>query len=78
MDALPENVELAPCRMTVSFRTIEQLAETMYALARIIETDGDELARRFEIHEVVEAIPERKDFEEMMQELETLERASLR
>jgi hypothetical protein len=77
IDALPENIEITQGRMTVSFRTIEQLVETMYSVARAIETDGDELARRFEIRDVVEAAPERDEFEAMMQELEALERASL-
>jgi hypothetical protein len=50
LDSLPANVEFIPGQVIVSFRTIEDLAEAMYSLARAIETDGDELARRYEVH----------------------------
>jgi hypothetical protein len=60
--------------MIVSFRTIEDLAQAMYSLARAIETDGDELAKRYEVHEVADdGSPNRSEFEAMMQELSTLE-----
>ena len=36
---LPVNVEFIPGQMIVSFRTIEDLAQAMYSLARAIETD---------------------------------------
>jgi hypothetical protein len=48
--SLPANIAFLPGRMMVSFRTIEDLAQAMYSLARAIETDGDELARRYEVH----------------------------
>jgi len=55
-DSLPANIEFIPGQMIVSFRTIEDLAQAMYSLARAIETDGDELARRYEVQEVAESI----------------------
>ena len=54
LDSLPANIEFLPGQMIVSFRTIEDLAQAMYSLARAIETDGDELARRYEVHEVAD------------------------
>jgi hypothetical protein len=39
LDSLPVNVEFIPGQMIVSFRTIEDLAQAMYSLARAIETD---------------------------------------
>jgi hypothetical protein len=60
--------------MIVSFRTIEDLAQAMYSLARAIETEGDELARRYEVHEVADdGSPKRSEFEAMLQKLSDLE-----
>jgi hypothetical protein len=70
LDSLPANIEFNPGQMIVSFRTIEDLAQAMYSLARAIETDGDELARRYEVQEVVDdGSPNRTEFEAMLQEL---------
>ena len=68
------NIEFIPGQMIVSFRTIEELAQAMYNLARVMETDGDELARRYEVQEVAEdGSPDRSEFEAMMQELSNVE-----
>jgi hypothetical protein len=74
LDSLPANIEFIPGQMIVSFRTIEDLAQAMYSLARAIETDGDELARRYEVQEVTDdGSPKRSEFEAMLQELSDLE-----
>jgi hypothetical protein len=74
LDSLPANVEFIPGQMIVSFRTIEDLAQAMFSLARAIETDGDELARRYEVQEVADdGSPKRSEFEAMLQELSDLE-----
>ena len=74
LDSLPANIEFIPGQMMVSFRTIEDLAQAMYNLARVMETDGDELARRYEVQEVADdGSPDRSEFEAMMQELSRLE-----
>ena len=74
LDSLPANIEFIPGQMIVSFRTIEELAQAMYNLARVMETDGDELARRYEVQEVADdGSPDRSEFEAMMQELSRLE-----
>jgi hypothetical protein len=39
LDSLPANIEFIPGQMIVSFRTIEDLAQAVYSLARAIETD---------------------------------------
>jgi hypothetical protein len=63
--------------MIVKFRTIEDLAQAMYSLARAIETDGDELARRYEVQEVADdGSPKRSEFDAMLQELHNLEAIS--
>ena len=74
LDSLPANIEFIPGQMIVSFRTIEDLAQAMYNLARVMETDGDELARRYEVQEVADdGSADRSEFEAMMQELSNLE-----
>ena len=74
LDSLPANIEFIPGQMIVRFRTIEDLAQAMYSLARVIETDGDELARRYEVQEVADdGSPNRSEFEVMLQELSNLE-----
>jgi hypothetical protein len=45
--SLPASIQLSPGRMEVHFTSIEELAEAMYALARILECEGDDFARRF-------------------------------
>ena len=47
LDALPANLSLRRGHLEIDFNTVEELAETLYTLARAIETDGDELARQF-------------------------------
>jgi len=48
LDSLPPSMSLGRGRMEVSFRSILELAEAMYWLAQIIETE--EFAREFEPH----------------------------
>jgi hypothetical protein len=68
------NIEFIPGQMIVSFRTIEDLAQAMYNLARVMETDGDELARRYEVQEVAEdGSPDRSEFEAMKRELSNVD-----
>ena len=49
LDALPANLSLRRGRLEISFNTVEELAETLYTLARAIETDGDQFARQYEV-----------------------------
>lgn len=46
--SLPEAIQLTPGRLEVNFKTVEQLAEAMYALARVLESDGDNFTEAFE------------------------------
>jgi hypothetical protein len=76
LDSLPASIEFIPGQMIVSFRTIEDLAQAMYSLARAIETDGDELARKYEVHEVADdSSADRSEFDAMLHELSTQEAA---
>jgi hypothetical protein len=48
LSALPSSIELTPGHMSVTFRTVEQLAEAMLTLARILESEGDAFAQIYE------------------------------
>lgn len=48
ISSLPSSIALRRGHMAVSFDTVEQLAEAMYALARVLECEGDEFAQTFE------------------------------
>ncbi len=49
--SLPASITVERGRMDVRFDTVEELAEAMYALARVLESEGEEFARRFESEE---------------------------
>jgi len=53
LGSLPSSISLSRGRMEVGFNTIEELAEAMYALARVLEAEGDEFAQRFEVSSTV-------------------------
>ena len=48
-DSLTSSMTLTPGRITVNFGTIEELAEAMYFLARVLESQGEEFAARYEL-----------------------------
>jgi hypothetical protein len=48
LTSLPDSMHLTRGQLTVSFQTVEQLAENMLLLARILEDEGDEFARNYE------------------------------
>ena len=60
----------------MTFTTIEELAQNLYALAQAIEADGDVMARDFELLPPrPSSPPEAPEVEVMFAELEQLERA---
>ena len=46
--SLPPSITLSPGLMEVRFGTVEELAEAMYALARVLEAEGEEFAAHYE------------------------------
>jgi hypothetical protein len=52
IDSLPANIVFTRGRMEVTFSTVEELAQAMYALARVLETDGDEFALEYEVRDL--------------------------
>jgi hypothetical protein len=47
--SLPSSTVLSRGRLEVNFRTVEELAEAMYGLARVLENEGEEFAEAFEV-----------------------------
>ncbi len=45
--SLPDSISLSPGRLEVRFGKVEELAEAMYALARVLETEGEEFIKAF-------------------------------
>ena len=48
LGSLPSSITITPGRMIVNFTTVEELAEAMYALARVLESEGEEFAAMYE------------------------------
>jgi len=48
LNCLPANLSLAPGRLTVTFRRVEDLAEALAHLAVVLETQLDDFAARYE------------------------------
>ncbi len=46
--SLPDSMTLSRGRLEVRFDTVEQLAECMLMLARVLESDGEEFVKAFE------------------------------
>jgi len=73
LSSLPESIGLSRGRLEVSFRTVEQLAEAMYAIARLLEDEGEAFAQAFE-PELPPPDPEDAgDVKAMFAELEQIE-----
>ena len=73
--SLPATLHLERGRLEVTFTTIEELAQNLYALAQAIEADGDRMARNFELLPPRPSPPEDKEVAVIFAELEQLERA---
>jgi hypothetical protein len=76
--SLPESITLSRCRLEVSFHTLEDLAQSLYALAQAIDADFDEMARLYEVLPAPTLPAESDDLAGMFAELEALEAAHIR
>ncbi len=75
--SLPESVTLSRGRLEISFGTVDQLAEDMFTLVRILDAETEEFARAYEPEP---PLPEDLDqaaeeVRAMFRELEEMERA---
>ena len=74
--SLPSNLTLERGRMEVRFQTVEELAEAMYFLARVLEGEGEEFAQEFEPERPERLAPD-ADTVWLSEQLRTLEHDSL-
>ena len=49
IDSLPSSIVLSRGRLEVNFTSVETLAEAMYALARVLEAEGEEFVALYEL-----------------------------
>jgi hypothetical protein len=70
--SLPTSITLEPGRMEVRFETVEQLAEAMYALARVLENEGDQFVLAFEHRSAKLKANEEGEMRQMLADLEHL------
>ena len=71
--SLPEGMSLDRGRLEVSFRSAEQLAESLMTLARIMDADPEEFIRTFEPEKPRTDEGAVYEVEEMFRELEAME-----
>lgn len=72
---MPDALRVERGRLAISFGTMEELVNTLYILARILDDDLDEFADRYEPHKENVANEEAEDLRRMFAELEEMEAA---
>ena len=73
LSSLPENLTLDPGRVEVRFETLEDLAQTLFSLAQILDGEEEEFAERYEPRAEREVSPETTEVERMFLNLRRLE-----
>lgn len=73
LTSLPDSIRLRRGQLTISFNTVEQLAENLLLLARILESEGEELAAAHELSEHAKTDGAVAEVEQMFAELERKE-----
>ncbi len=73
LSSLPDSITLSRGRLEISFRSIEQLAESLLLLARVLESDGDGFAEAYEVREETDVDEAADEVRRMFAELEELE-----
>jgi hypothetical protein len=71
--SLPQSITLSRCRLEVSFATLDELAQSLYALAQAMEADGDAMALLYEVEPIPEPLAEDDGVDAMFRELEAME-----
>ena len=73
LTSLPDSITLRRGQMEVSFSSIEQLAETMLTLARILENEGDVFAELYEPLKPPAVDDDVEELKQMFRRLEEME-----
>jgi len=71
--SLPDAIVLSRGRLEVSFATVEQLAECLLLLARVLENEGDAFAQAFEVREEIVEDGGADEVRRMFAELEKMQ-----
>lgn len=67
--SLPDSITLSRGRLQVDFRSVEQLAESLLMLARVLQSEGEEFAVAFEIQEEMVNTEEAREVTELFRGL---------
>ncbi len=73
LTSLPDSIGLSRGRLEVSFETVDQLAEAMLTLARILENEGDAFAELYEPEKPPAVDNDVEELKQMFRRLEELE-----
>jgi hypothetical protein len=73
LPSLPDSIVLGRGRLEINFTTVEQLAESLLLLARVLEGDGDGFAEAYEVREETVADEAAHEVRRMFAELEAAE-----
>jgi len=74
LSSLPEATTLSRGRLEVNFRSVEQLAESLLLLARVLENEGEEFAEAYEVREETVEDAGADEVRRMFEELEEMRR----
>ncbi len=74
LDSLPESIRLTPGNLAIVFETVEQLAEALLALARVLENDGDAFTQTYETPKPAPDTVDANALRAMYDELKEMER----
>jgi len=74
LSSLPESIALSRGRLEVSFATVEQLAEAMFALAKVLETEVDAFAEAYEPEKPPEVTEDAIEIDALFAELQAMEK----
>jgi hypothetical protein len=74
LTSLPESIALSRGRLEVSFATVEQLAEAMFALARVLVAEVDAFAQAYEPERPPELPEDAGEMDALFAELEAMEK----
>jgi len=74
--SLPDSITMGRGRLKVCFQTIEELAEDLMRIARLLAEEGESFARSYEPEKPPKPDDEADDFQRMFEELEGMESAA--
>jgi len=69
LTSLPDSIQLSRGHLAIAFTTVEQLAENLLLVARILESEGDEFAAAYELSPEPERDPAAAEVKQMFTEL---------